>query len=72
MAVIIKLSDAHYNNNERHYYELGYNVVMNRVVIITGKCSDDHHVNVVDQFVFHTVTVSIVASRVCMHLVTLS
>ena len=29
---------------------LGYNVVMNCVVIVTNKCSDNHHFNVVNNF----------------------
>ena len=50
MVVIIKLGDAHYNNSEPHYFEVRVNVVMNCVVIITGKCSDNHHFNVVNNF----------------------
>ena len=58
MVVIIKLSDAHYNSSEPHYFEARVHVVMNCVVIITGKCSDNHHFNVVNNFLFHTVTIT--------------
>ena len=51
MVVIIKLSDAHYNNSERHYLEPRVQCSDDLyVVIITNKCSDNHHFNVVNNF----------------------
>ena len=46
----MRLSDAHYNNSEHHYFKPKVQCSDEFVVIITSRCSDNHHFNLVNNF----------------------